>query len=94
MRIGILTILIHLPGCSSLKEKRSRIKPLQERLKQQFNISVAEIGHQDVHQTAQIGIAVINSDARIIDAYLANVLQWIEGYFPDLYIQEQKVEIL
>ncbi len=94
MRIGILTILIHLPGCSSLKEKRSRIKPLQERLKQQFNISVAEIGHQDVHQTAQIGIAVINSDARIIDAYLANVLQWIESYFPDLYIQEQKVEIL
>ena len=94
MRIGILTILIHLPGCSSLKEKRSRIKPLQERLKQQFNISVAEIGHQDVHQNAQIGIAVINSDARIIDAYLANILQWIESHFPDYYIQEQKVEIL
>lgn len=94
MRIGILTILIHLPGCSSLKEKRSRIKPLQERLKHQFNISVAEIGHQDVHQTAQIGIAVINSDAKIIDAYLASVLQWIESHFPDFFIQEQKVEIL
>lgn len=94
MRVGILTILIHIPGCSSLKEKRSKIKPLQERLKQQFNISVAEIGHQDVHQTAQIGIAVINSDGRIIDAYLASVLKWIEIHFPDFYIQEQEIEIL
>lgn len=94
MRVGLLTILIHLPGCSSLKEKRSRIKPLVERLKQHFNISVAEIGLQDIHQSAQIGIAVINSDARIIDAYLTDILQWIENHFPDCYIQDQKVEIL
>jgi len=94
MHVGLLTILIHLPGCSSLKEKRSRIKPLLERLKQKFNISVAEIGLQDVHQSAQIGIAAINSDPRIIDAYLSDILHWIENYFPDFYIQDQKVELL
>lgn len=94
MRVGLLTVLLHIPGCTSLKEKRSRIKPLLERLKQQFNVSVAEIGCQDVHQSAQIGLAVVNSDARVIDAHLAAILQWIEKHHPDLWIQEQKVEIL
>jgi uncharacterized protein YlxP (DUF503 family) len=41
MSIGILTLEIQLPGCKSLKEKRSRLKPLIARLHREFNVSVA-----------------------------------------------------
>jgi len=42
--IGTLTFHLHLPGCASLKEKRSRLKPLLARLHRQFNVSTAEMG--------------------------------------------------
>ncbi|MCJ7659178.1 MAG: DUF503 domain-containing protein, partial [Anaerolineales bacterium] len=64
MSIGILTIKIHLPGCSSLKEKRRRLKPLIERLHREFNISVAEIDHLDVWQTSMIACAPVSNDHR------------------------------
>ncbi len=47
MSIATLTIHLHLPICSSLKEKRGRIKPLIARLHREFNISVAEMDLQD-----------------------------------------------
>ena len=62
MSIGILTIKIHLPGCSSLKEKRNRLKPLINRLHREFNISVAEIDHLDVWQTSMVACALVEDN--------------------------------
>ena len=45
--LATLTIHLHLPACSSLKEKRGRIKPLMARLHREFNVSVAEMDLQD-----------------------------------------------
>lgn len=94
MRTGILTIHFHIAGCSSLKEKRSRIKPLQERLHRQFNITVAEVDFQDMHQDAVIAIGLINNNAALIQSYMSGVLDWIDKYFPDLTIQDQSIEII
>ena len=47
MHVHVLTLELHLPGCSSLKEKRGRLKPLLSALHQNFNVSAAEIDHQD-----------------------------------------------
>jgi Protein of unknown function (DUF503) len=55
MSIGVLTLQLQLPGCKSLKEKRSRLKPLIARLHREFNISVAEVSHQDIWDEATIG---------------------------------------
>jgi uncharacterized protein YlxP (DUF503 family) len=46
MIIGILTLQVQIPGCKSLKEKRSRLKPLIARLHREFNISVSELAQQ------------------------------------------------
>ena len=54
MIIGACTITLHLHGVRSLKEKRSIIKSLQARLRNEFNVSVAEVDAQDIHGRAVI----------------------------------------
>ena len=71
--VGTLTLHLHLPGCSSLKEKRGRIKPLMSRLRREFNVSVAELGLQDEWQEAIIGCAMIGSGRGHLESALQTV---------------------
>jgi uncharacterized protein len=61
---------LHLEGCHSLKEKRSRLKPLTAALRRTLNVSVAETGHQDLWQRAEIACAAVGSDRRVIEETL------------------------
>jgi uncharacterized protein YlxP (DUF503 family) len=94
MSIGILTIKIHLPGCSSLKEKRRRLKPLINRLHREFNISVAEIDHLDVWQTSMIACALVSNDHRHTQRCLQSVVRWVEDNWPDIIIVRDQIEII
>jgi len=94
MSIGILTIEIHLPGCSSLKEKRHRLKPLINRLQREFNISVAEINHHDVWQTSMVACALVSNDHRHTQRCLQSVVRWVEDNWPDINIIGDQIEII
>jgi uncharacterized protein YlxP (DUF503 family) len=91
--VGTLTIHLHIPGCSSLKEKRGRIKPLLNRLHREFNVSVAEMDLQDTWQEAVIACALVNSDAAQIQRSLQTVLKWVKGNWPDGDVIDDKIEI-
>ncbi len=92
MTIGLLTLLIELPGCTSLKEKRSQVKPLLVRLHREFNISAAEIDHLDRWQSAILGCVVISNDTRHNQRVLQQVVSYIEANFPNLLIQQHRIE--
>lgn len=92
--IATLTIHLHLPACSSLKEKRGRLKPLLARLRREFNVSVAEMGLQDMWQEAVIACAMVNSDAAQLQRSLQAVLKWVEANWPDGMVADEKIEIL
>ena len=92
--VGTLTIHLHIPGCSSLKEKRSRIKPLLHQLHKKFNISVAEMDRQDMWQEAVIACALVNSDAKQIHRSLQKVALWVKGNWPDGDVIDEKIEII
>jgi uncharacterized protein YlxP (DUF503 family) len=94
MRIGVLTLELQIPGCTSLKEKRSRLKPLLSRLHREFNISAAEIGHQDAWQAAVLACAVVSNDAAHSQRVLQQVVAWLESNWPDVEIVEDKIEII
>jgi uncharacterized protein len=61
---------LHLEGCHSLKEKRALLKPLTAALRRTFNVSVAETGHQDLWQRAEIACAAVGSDRRVVEETL------------------------
>jgi uncharacterized protein YlxP (DUF503 family) len=92
--IGILTIHLHLPACSSLKEKRGRILPLMARLRRKFNLSVAEMGLQDQWQEAVLGCAMVSTEAPHLHSALQTVGRWVEGNWPDGMVVDQRIELV
>ncbi len=92
--LGTLTLHLHLPTCSSLKEKRGRIKPLIARLHREFNLSVAEMDRQDAWQEAVLGCALIGNERRHVEASLQNVARWVESNWPDGMLVAQEIELL
>jgi uncharacterized protein YlxP (DUF503 family) len=94
MPIGVLTFQLHLPGCASLKEKRSRLKPLLARLHREFNISVAEMNAQDVWKSAEIACVLINNNKIQIQRSLQHITRWIEINYPDFEIVDDTIEII
>ncbi len=94
MPIGLLTLDIHIPGCTSLKEKRSRMKPLLARLHREFNVSVAEMDHLDSWKDAVIACAVVSNDVGQTQKVLQRITDWIETYWPDVDVIGEELEIL
>jgi uncharacterized protein YlxP (DUF503 family) len=94
MTLGLLTLHFYLPGCTSLKEKRSRLKPLIARLHREFNISVAEIGQQDAWQEAVLACALVSNDNGHTQRSLQQVHRWIEHNWPDITLIDEKLEII
>jgi uncharacterized protein YlxP (DUF503 family) len=94
MPIGLLTLSIEIPGCKSLKEKRSRLKPLLIRLHREFNISVAEMGAQDHRSRAILTCALVNSDLAHIQRSLQIIPTWIEQHWPDIQLIDENMETI
>jgi hypothetical protein len=94
MPVGLLTLELHLPGCSSLKEKRSRLKPLLARLHREFNISAAEIDRQDAWQETLIACALVGNSTGHVQRSLQAVVKWVEEFWPDVELADDRIEIL
>lgn len=92
--IGMLTIHLNLPGCRSLKEKRSQIKPLLARLQREFNISVAEMGLQDKWFESIIACAMLGNDAAHLQRSLETILKWIKANWHEGQIYDDGIEII
>lgn len=93
MHIATCKLKLSLDGVRSLKEKRQILKSILARLSNQFNVAVAEVEHQDVWQTAVIGLAAIGSDAGHCQRLVDKAVEWIERNRPDLYIVEIDMEM-
>ena len=73
MKVGILRVEFVVPGPSSLKEKRRVVKSLKERLRSRFNVSAAEVDHQDLWQRTDLGVAVVSGSPGHVDRMLTAV---------------------
>jgi len=77
--VGVAVWELHLPGCSSLKEKRRVVKSLKDRLRHQFNVSVAETAHHDVLQRAELAVCVVSVDRGHADRVLRSADRLVDG---------------
>jgi len=94
MTLGILTLHLRLPGCTSLKEKRGRLKPLLARLHREFNLSVAEMDRQDQWREAVVACAVIGNDSAHLQRSLQTISDWVGKNWPDITVVEDQFELL
>lgn len=82
MNVGLCIVQIHLPGVASLKEKRQVLRGLKDRLREQYNVSVAEIDHQDLWQRATLGIVGIASARLPLEQTFSSIQGEVERRVP------------
>jgi uncharacterized protein YlxP (DUF503 family) len=78
MHIGVLVIEMLIYSSNSLKEKRFVLRSVKDRLKNKFNVSVAEIGYQEKWQRSQLGIAIISNQHSHVENSLQQVFQFLD----------------
>ncbi|MDR5695208.1 MAG: DUF503 domain-containing protein [Armatimonadota bacterium] len=78
MVVGILHIELSLTSPTSLKEKRRILKGLMDRLRGRFNISIAEVDHQDSWQRASLAVAHVSNHSDPVYRVLSQVMNFIE----------------
>jgi len=86
MIIGSVVFDLHIPYSNSLKEKRMVVRSVKEKLKSKFNVSVSEVGGQDLWQSAQIAVVTVAPDQKQVEKVIQNVINFVEINFPDLHI--------
>lgn len=78
MQVGVLEIRLHIPWAHSLKEKRMVVKSIIAKIRHVFNVSVAEVAEQDIHQLAVLGVACVSDSAAHADSILDHVTNFVE----------------
>tara|TARA_B100000029_G_C17501495_1_gene932818 strand:- start:1094 stop:1396 length:303 start_codon:yes stop_codon:yes gene_type:complete len=78
MVIGCCSIRFYLHGNNSLKGKRRVVRAIKDRLKNDFNVSIAEVGSQDVLQSLHIGISAVSSDKPYMDGLMTKIVNAID----------------
>ena len=78
IKVLVLKIKLHAPWVHSLKEKRMVVKSLQAKIRNKFQVSVAEVENHDVHQTIVIAVAAIVAHQAQADSMEEEILKFVE----------------
>jgi len=73
-------LTFYIPHASSLKDKRQLRRSLIDKTRQRFNVSIAEVDTQDIHQTLTIGVAVMSGDAAHSKRSIDEVIRFMEAH--------------
>jgi uncharacterized protein YlxP (DUF503 family) len=94
MNVGICRIKLHISESQSLKDKRRIVKSVIARLKNQYNISIAEVDDQDLWQLVTLGISCVSNQNQHVEETLSRVMSFIENNYPELEIVDHQTEII
>ncbi len=93
MIVGLCTVELYIPDGHSLKAKRQVLLSLKDRLRDKFNVSVAEVGDQDLWQKAVLGIACVANEAAFVNQVLDQAINVIRAV-PSLELVQSRIEML
>ncbi|UCG55046.1 MAG: DUF503 domain-containing protein [Dehalococcoidia bacterium] len=94
MNVGVCRIELRLPENLSLKGKRQVLKSITTRVKNKFNVSVAEVGDQNLWQLATIGICCVSNNSRHTNEVLSKVVDFIVDSRFEVEILDYEIELL
>ncbi|MCB2294479.1 DUF503 domain-containing protein [Clostridium algoriphilum] len=93
MKILIMKVTLRASWSHSLKEKRMVVKSIIQKLKNKFNISIAEVDDQDIHQTIVIGISAICGTSAQQDSTMEHIITFIENNTDAEIVDIQKEDV-
>lgn len=92
VRVAVGVVELHLPEVGSLKAKRHVLQGVKERVKQRFNVSVAEVDHQDAWQRATLAVACVANDSRHANEVVTKAVGFLER-LPDASVIDVSIEV-
>lgn len=93
MTVGILRVALFIQGSNSLKEKRMVLHSLKARLRNNFNLAVAQIGDEDKWQKSTLAIVGVERDRKNMNSVLSGVINFIER-FNDVNLIDHEMELI
>ena len=93
-QICLCTLTIHLPGLTSLKQKRGILKSLIAKTQNKFNVSIAEVAENDKWQLAQLAIVIVSNSTSHNQSAMDKIVNFIEDSFSDIIITHQDIEMI
>ncbi|HNT34433.1 MAG TPA: DUF503 domain-containing protein [bacterium] len=93
MHIGLLQVHVYIPTSESLKDKRQVLRSIKQRLRNSFNVSVAETGQQDLWQRSDLALVMVATDKAHIQETFSNAVRLILNK-ENVEILEESVEFL
>ena len=94
MHVGIARLELHLAENGSLKAKRMVVRSVTQRVRNRFNVAVAEVDTQDVWDVATLGIVCVSDDPRHSNEMLSKVLAFIESERLDAEVGDVHMELI
>ncbi len=94
MHVGVARVALHLAGNGSLKGKRMVVKSVAQRVRNRFNVAVAEIDTHDAWQLATLGIVCLSDDPRHSNEILSKVVDFIESERLDAEVGAVDMELI
>ena len=79
MIIGLVTAAIAIPDARSLKDKRSVLRGLKDRAMNKMNVSVAEIGHQDVWKSAELAFVTVAAESAVVQQRISEIDRFLHS---------------
>jgi len=92
MHIGVLQFTVEIPYAESLKDKRRVIRSMKDKLRRQYNVSIAETDNQDDLTLATMGIAAASSDVKQVNSLLDRLLNTLQDW-RDASLMDHQIEI-
>lgn len=92
MRVAVCRMDLFIHSSGSLKEKRFVVKSIKDKIRQRFNVSVAEVDHLDKWQLAGIGIAMVANEQKLLDSVMMEISKLIESR-GDVEIASRSMEV-
>lgn len=84
----------HLPESTNLKQKRQVARSLTARLRNQFNVAVAEVDHNDLWQRLTIGVCCISNDTAHAHEMMSKIVSFVEEFSNDLVLLDYETELI
>ena len=94
MHVGVCRLTAHLPEAASLKAKRQVARSLTTRLRNQFNVGVAEVDDHDLWQRLTLGVCCVSNDSAHANEMLSKVVSFVETLRGDLVLLDYETEII
>lgn len=91
--VGLCTVELFIPESQSLKDKRQVLLSLKDRLREKFNLSVAEVDGLDLWQKAVLGLACVANEGRYANQVCDQALNLIRSV-PAVEIVQSRIELL